>query len=527
VEAIRSSRSGWFLAAGIAIVDLIVRLLVALRPLEYIDGMTVPDDAYISLTIARNIARGLGPYFGTAHTNGFQPLYVFLAAPFFRWFPGNPETPVHAALMLLCILDAIALLLLCRFLTRIGRSSLALLALGAVWVFNPYAVKTTVNGLETSMSIAALAATLLAFTYYRAAATAREDARRAILLGLCGGVAILARIDNAFLLLAIWLLILRRHSRPWAPRPIVRATLLIAAPAILVNLPWWIYSLHYTGDIFPISGRAVRYQSLALVDHAPTLGNWYLPLLGRSLKILLFGNRVAIAGGLILGLLLIVREGRAGLSAAASWLRELSPLALHALFLVLAYSLFVFTPWFFPRYLAPTMAFFALGFACVADGFRSRIANPQTRQTFSILLLVLAAGLNFGRSEFRQFYTSKDNVTQGYMNLGLWARQQFPDGTRIGSMQSGALAYFADNLTVINLDGVVNRPCYDMLVRKQGIEYIRGSGTQYVVDWLENIDHLRKESASWRDDDLIPLGRIDGFGTWRHNWFLFRVNDRR
>ena len=53
--------------------NLLLRCSVALRPLEYIDGLTIPDDAYLSLTIAKNIAAGLGPLYGLEHTNGFQP----------------------------------------------------------------------------------------------------------------------------------------------------------------------------------------------------------------------------------------------------------------------------------------------------------------------------------------------------------------------------------------------------------------------------------------------------------------------
>ncbi|MEK7250053.1 MAG: hypothetical protein AAB209_06475, partial [Bacteroidota bacterium] len=62
-------------------INVCIRCIVAARPLEYLDGLTIPDDAYLSLTIARNIAKGLGPLYGFEYTNGFQPLYVFLMVP--------------------------------------------------------------------------------------------------------------------------------------------------------------------------------------------------------------------------------------------------------------------------------------------------------------------------------------------------------------------------------------------------------------------------------------------------------------
>jgi hypothetical protein len=75
---------GWssFPAALVAVLalNLVVRLAVILRPLDEVDNLTIPDDAYLSLQIARNIAHGLGPWYSTGYTSGFQPLYA-LALP--------------------------------------------------------------------------------------------------------------------------------------------------------------------------------------------------------------------------------------------------------------------------------------------------------------------------------------------------------------------------------------------------------------------------------------------------------------
>ncbi len=38
----------------------LLRLYLAWRPLAYLDNLFIPDDAYISLKIAKNIASGLG-----------------------------------------------------------------------------------------------------------------------------------------------------------------------------------------------------------------------------------------------------------------------------------------------------------------------------------------------------------------------------------------------------------------------------------------------------------------------------------
>lgn len=531
----------WILPALIACADFVVRLLVAIRPLEFIDGHTIPDDAYISLTIARSIASGMGPFFGLAHTNGFQPLYVFLTAPLFRIFPGDPETPVHAALILLSLFDAAAVYIVCRILLRSVRSRIPVLLAGAVWVFNPTAVKHVVNGLETAISLCFAAAVIFLFARLEASETRAQERRRILLLGVIGGIAVLARIDNLLLLAAAgslhaWRKLTGVPRVAVAParadglgqrlRELGADLALAAGAAIAVNVPWMLYSLHYTGEIFPISGRAVRYHSLAYVDHAPTFFNYYYPNLRRSAKILLNANRAAIAGGLVFAILILAGRGRDGVRQILRAIGRHRLAWTHAVLLVAAYALYIFTPWYFPRYYIPAIIPFALTLGSLADIFLSQIESPRSRRTFAAVALALLIGVNVGQAEFRNFYTNRDALTSGYMNLGLWASTRFPDGTRVGSMQTGALAYFAPNLTVVNLDGVVNRACYEALRRKEGMEYIRGERIEYFIAWLENFETLMKETKSFRDDDMILIGRVEGFGSWRHNWYLYKVNYR-
>src|SRR5262249_47846545 len=96
-------RHGRIAIASLLLLDLSLRVAVAARPLERIDGLTVPDDAYLSLSLARAIGRGEGPRYGLGYTNGFQPLYVFLMAPVYALLPREPERPVHVALGLLAL----------------------------------------------------------------------------------------------------------------------------------------------------------------------------------------------------------------------------------------------------------------------------------------------------------------------------------------------------------------------------------------------------------------------------------------
>jgi hypothetical protein len=442
---------------------------------------------------------------------------------------------------MLSLFDAAAIYIVCRILMRSVRSRVPILLAGAVWAFNPTSIKHVVNGLETAVSLCFAAAVLLLFARLEASETRAQEKRRLLLLGVIGGIAVLARIDNILLLAAAGVLYAWRKLSAGGVvfgegggRGAFRERLLMlgadfaiaAGGALLVNIPWMIYSLHYTGEIFPISGRAVRYHSLSYVDHAPTFLNYYYPNLRRSAKILLNANRAAIAGGVVFAILILARVGRNGAERILRAIRQHRLAWVHASLLVAAYALYIFAPWYFPRYYLPAVIPFALTLGSLADIFMRQVESPRARKMFAAVALTLLIGVNVGQAEFRNFYINRDTLTSGYMNLGLWAQKRFPDRTKIGSMQTGALAYFAPNLTIVNLDGVVNRACYEALRRKEGMEYIRGERIEYFIAWLENFETLMKETKSFRDDDMILVGRLDGFGSWRHNWYLYKVNYR-
>src|SRR3712207_4041613 len=61
-------------APVVLLLGALLRLMLAWRDLPAIDTLFFPDDAYISLGIARNIALGYGSTLGRqVLTNGYQP----------------------------------------------------------------------------------------------------------------------------------------------------------------------------------------------------------------------------------------------------------------------------------------------------------------------------------------------------------------------------------------------------------------------------------------------------------------------
>lgn len=515
-------RSGRLVLFALLGVNLLLRCVVALRPLEYIDGLTVPDDAYLSLTIAKNIAEGIGPLYGLEYTNGFQPLYVFLMVPVYWIVHGDLVTPVHIALILLSLFDTATLFLLFRLLATRSTSFSTPLVAAALWILNPYVISTTLNGLETAISCFFIAAVVWYFSV-RTREPSGLTPGKDFVLGLLLGGAVFARIDNLLLALAAGIIILLQNIRqPHGVSSSLWSLLVIGAGMFLVNVPWLVYSYHYTGDLYPVSGKAVRFMSLAQVGHQPTLDNWYWGIMKRGVLVILESNIPALVcvGGLGAAAIVFRRRVRATLLPHLHWL---SLPALFVPFLFFGYTLYIFTPWFFDRYFYPAFLVLLLLCAVLFDGVSSALRSQTWRTFLTAALLVVIAATPFTSRKSSDLFFSRETTNMGYMNIGVWAKKQFPAGTILGSSQTGALGYFAEGLTVINLDGVVNKSCYESLVERRNMEYIRSVRIEYVVGWPVNIQFIVAHSANFRKGDLVLVGRLEEFRSWESDWYLLKV----
>ncbi len=514
------SSPGWgyaLIAAG-----LVYRLGIALRPIRFLDGLTIPDDTYLALTIARNIARGLGPLYGTGYTNGFQPLWVFVLAPIFAMIPDDPDLVLRVGLVLLAVFEAAMIVLVCGFVRRRGRSNLAAALVAGCWAFNPCLIKISLGGLETSLSALAACATLVYLDRIRD--TDLDRAASLAGLGLLLGVAFLARVDAVFLIPAVALSLLPRFRRsPGAVRRLMRRWGIAGTAAAAAVAPWLLYSYRYTGDVYPVSGRAV--PLIAMANRG--VGPGGLPALRRTLLAEAFQMVLQRHAWLLLLLGLLSALALAGgvrkLRGLAASLGSLAPALSYGLLLFLAYPLHILAFWFFERYLFPLAIplLFAIG---LTASFAFRLENLRAvRAPLTRILIAATIASHLTRPETRQLLFSRDETNQGYRNLGLWAAKRFPPGTRLGGSQTGALGFYAPALTVINLDGVVNRTCYDAVVAKRNIDYIVQERLEYVIGWGVNINFIRFYSTLPADDFLEPLGTVRGFRSWGKDWLLYRV----
>lgn len=508
---------------SVIIICFVIRLVVAIRPLEYIDGLTIIDDAYLSLTIAKNISKGLGPLYSDNYTNGFQPLYVFLMVPVYLIFPNDLITPVHIALIISALFDTLTLLFLFKILSMICNTKWAFYTLSAVWLFNSYIIKNTLNGLETAISLFFIVLAL--FWYYRIKQKTDLSNKSFFILGIIIGFAALARIDNLFLLLSLLVVLtLNKVSENENIANYFKKIVFVLIGCVIIYSPWLIYSYIYTGDLYPVSGKAVRYMSLAQVFHEPTYDNWYSKILSVAFS-RIFNNNWVIMAAFVLTILMsffiLKRNQLKGFFSHIFYNKRI--LVIFSLCLFCSYSFYIFTFWFFDRYFYPIALLFIMLIVMSIDYLNFKVNKKSIRYITSVLLAVIII-ISFGKNDFQNLYFSKETKIHGYMNIGLWANQNIKPGTIIGSSQTGALGYFADNLKVINLDGVVNKGCYESFLQKRNIEYIHDMRIKYIIGWEQNIDFIKRVSSSFNKEDLTFEGVVPGFSTRGYNWLIYRVN---
>ncbi len=192
----------WFQAI-LAVLVLGLYLWAALGPQEAVLGWYSSDDAFYYYKIARNVTDGLGVTFdGINRTNGFHPLWMLVCVAVFWLARIDLFLPLRVLMLVSAAFNLGTALLLFRLLRKYVPAEAAAFA-AVLWAFLP-AVQAVVvqGGMEASVS----AFFLMLLFYLGVEWHAKRDVRSWALLGLVAGLAILARLDNVFvvLLFGVW-----------------------------------------------------------------------------------------------------------------------------------------------------------------------------------------------------------------------------------------------------------------------------------------------------------------------------------
>lgn len=516
--------------AALLLIALVLRTVPVLHPLDVIDNQTLVDDTYLSLEIAKNIGLGKGPLYKHEHTSGYQPLYVLLAAPLFIGFDeanasvADLDAKVRQALALLIVFDLGSLMLLGMLLARqFGWRTPTYVGM-LLWAIHPMIIKNALNGMETSISTFFL---LLTFYFFQYVSRRSLNLGTRFLFGLIIGMAVLARIDLA--ILGFWILVTELNDVRLKRWTFVQASisLIVTFVGFLISyLPWLLWSYSYTGDLFPVSGSGVRFQSLILLN----AHNDGQPFLWSMVSVLATVLYPAYKSPLlyIVGAVLLIwafRKRRDQSHWLAGFSSYFSPWAIIIAFsvtLIFSYGLYIMGWWFYDRYLFCLIFIPIVAVVTASHLYLEKSSNPKAAR--NILLAVIALCLVQPRLWTMELgINSKDY--QGYRSLGIWLNETLPAGSTVGSMQTGGLGFYGTNLNVINLDGVVNKPALEALKAGQIEKYIQDEQLDYIVGWNVNTTALARTSQLGEGiKDKLTLLETSEFVTWYFSdWDLYKV----
>ncbi|MEM6973143.1 MAG: hypothetical protein AAF577_10090 [Pseudomonadota bacterium] len=446
----------------------------------------VTEDGYLMLTVARNMALGLGMTVsdGTIPTNGVQPLATFLFAGAHVVAAGDKMESligVHLISAAAALGGAFAVRsFAARVLAPHDPDPLWPWLAAGLWYVGPLLVLHSMNGLETGIYTLALLITLLQFCHVlERGADASMGA--GLMLGALTGVTFLARNDGVFLaiaIFAIWslnLLIRERLGLVEMLRRVVPAGLL----SVAIVMPWLVNNYVYFGSIVPISGTAqsmgADFGSNALLLPSQIFEHMFpmLPVPGALQLMPAVVAITAAASAVVLGWFLFrvwQRGGIVGLAVLAY--------LLHGAVLAFYYGFFFGASYFLTRYLAPLAPLLILASLVVLIDL-ARLVNAERAR--ALIAGVGIAGLALGAVLSARLMVPGVKE-QGHFQVVDWVDDNLPDETWVAAVQTGTLGYWHDR--TINLDGKVN-PAALIARRERGnvLGYLVASEIDYIADW--------------------------------------------
>jgi 4-amino-4-deoxy-L-arabinose transferase-like glycosyltransferase len=534
-----SKRTTHTLLAAVIAIGFLWRLWFSWRDSRLLVTFPLVDDSFYALNIARNIALGKGlTHDGVNITNGFQPLFVFLSVPVYYLLDGDKLLSINVVLTLSAILSCFTALLTYKIVRHLSSEKPALFA-AFFWALSPTVIEHEINGLETGLAIFFLAWTTW---YYLSRIRCDKEAggKQYAILGVFCGLAILSRIDNGLLLIALTVDILWMSIRSGKEiKEYFRNLVIFGLVCGIVISPWFLSNLFGFGAIMPDSGQAVRFLSMSptasryhaagenidlnnipwgyyihnmkmsftKLNRTPFLQTaMWLGLIFSLPGLGLFFSFAVMTG--IVFLLFIYRKSLLEYIQKMPRLTDANWLILYSALIVSGYTFYVFCQWFYPRYYFPVTWVSILYSAVFIDFLADQVFVKHSRKIivlFAVFFLVIFSVRSLEkvleRAEINKYY-----------DVAVWVDQNLEKGAVVGMFQSGAGSYFAGQ-TVINLDGVVNSKAYQAMREKRMMSYLISERVQYVVDWEWMIDdYLRKCSDSTLVESSLKLFKKDIIG---------------
>ncbi len=461
------------------------------------------DDALITLTFAKNLARGAGfvynhppPVLGTT-----TPLFALLVAAL-SWV--TPLTPMTSAVVLSALAWAGLPWLFFAFRRDLGLSDWQVASVAALVVAGPFARHLA---MEASL-----------FAFLLVLATALVWRGRPLAAGFATGLLFLTRGEGVLLLpvlLAALLIEDRRRRREGAARPprsgAVALTAGFAAPVLL----WAAYALPTFGEILPntLAAKIAQGSTGLWRPFAPVLFGQWLPEWGSGLRLGgLPAANLWVAGALL------------GLAIMAWNRRRLLPLVVWGAAYVVGYSLLGVPayPWYgVPVHFVLAVAF-AVGLGTILDGLSRRAPRPEATGLAAVLLALVL--IQLGAPMARSLASTGVNERHlAYRRLASWLADHAGPDASVAYHEIGYLGYYTD-CRIVDLMGLVTSGVAEHIAagdfawsfwrhRPDFLVYLQGSGFETAIVTDPRFHLLYRETvrlAGYEGRTLTVFARLGG-----------------
>jgi hypothetical protein len=414
------------------VLGLGLRLLFLLQSLTWFVSMFVADDFFYYANTAFQIAHGHGSTFdgGITHHNGYHPLFLWLLVPGYAL--GLSKSAMIIFGMVILIVAWLVVIVLAYHLGRSLGATWGALTAPAILALNIEFAKVSLSGFETALAALFVLAVLLAC----------QQRRSGWVIGGLLGLAGLARLDNAFLVLPVTIIL--ATERRW------RDLLISGAVAAVIVAPWCIWSWLVFGSPLPLSGVVKSW-------HGGIAGLWEGPLVfARESFYRLIGyswRRLPADLALAAGAMAVLTALRRGWSQA--WL-AIFAIATPAAFAVLTGAHLLPQ---FNRYCVPAFCVLAV------------LLFARPARLAPVILLLVVVSVAWGDRQFLA-WSLRTPPLQNYVGC---CQREAPDiiaaiagpDDLVGSFDSGSLGYFCDR-PIVNLDGLANSDIAPLLSAPAG-----------------------------------------------------------
>lgn len=410
------------------------------------------DDAWIHLVYARAVAlTGRFEYNPGQPETGFtSPLWIFALAPW-MWLKRVVDLPVVAVVKALGTAFGIVA---CRYTHRLahalsGRRDVAWVA-GLVVALDPLVGFARVSGMEVTLAAS--------MALVAAVAVVEGDVRRA---GVAMALASLARPES-LVLAGLGFLVMARALRE--RRGAMRDWGWLVAPSALALGLWALFCLDVTGRLLPATFYA-KHHAPSLLDHFDDVAESVRMLV--SAPWLAWGAGVALAAA---GAWVTVRRAEASarwghaLVAAYPWLSFVA--------LVWAHHVYDGHAFYWSRYLAPTLPFwavlFAVGAVAAFEKLRAVVRGddraPRVMAFATVGGALLVASVVTWPTRLleasHRYAWNCQNIEEMEVALGRWVRAHAAPTDLVATVDAGAIRYFGHR-PVLDMEGLNHHAVLD------------------------------------------------------------------